>query len=128
MTQLLPTDDDLSVYVVQVETTGLWEVGCCNSVCSHLHHEVGQYRSKGHAEAAAKRHRLHIRRETTKRAERASDTVTIPRDAYLRLVKVAAYVSRGLSFVGVDPYPDAAARFALGALDNIGLIPEGEGS
>lgn len=42
--------------------------------------------------------------------------VVVPLEAYDRLVKVAAYVSRGRGFVGVEPYPDATARMALGAL------------
>ncbi|MBO2461649.1 hypothetical protein [Actinomadura violacea] len=34
------------------------------------------------------------------------------------LVRVAGYVSRGRGFVDVEPYPDGAARVALGALDD----------
>ena len=34
------------------------------------------------------------------------------------LIRVAAHVSRGRSFADVEPYPDALAREALGALDD----------
>jgi len=34
------------------------------------------------------------------------------------LIRVAAYVSRGRGFVDIEPYPDALARKALGALDD----------
>jgi hypothetical protein len=42
--------------------------------------------------------------------------VMVSREALDRLVKVAVYVSRGRGFVDVEPYPDATARAALGAL------------
>ncbi|MFD5631614.1 hypothetical protein [Streptomyces sp. NPDC127072] len=55
----------------------------------------------------------------------AEATVTIPADAFARLVKVAAHVSTGRSFAfqGQGPYPDAVARRALGALSDAGLLP-----
>ncbi|RBL80550.1 hypothetical protein DDE05_50525 [Streptomyces cavourensis] len=56
----------------------------------------------------------------------ASDTVPVPPGAFDRLVRVAMWVSRGRSMAHTpDPqisgsYPDTAARFALGALDDAG--------
>lgn len=41
-------------------------------------------------------------------------------------IKVLAYVSAGRGYVDVEPYPDALARRALGALDDAGLITEEE--
>ncbi|WP_405461708.1 hypothetical protein OG786_29560 [Streptomyces sp. NBC_00101] len=58
----------------------------------------------------------------------ASNTVPVPREAFDRLVRVAMWVSRGQSMAHVpdprisDGYPDAAARAALGALDDVGLL------
>ncbi|GIH95343.1 hypothetical protein ACFFMN_23565 [Planobispora siamensis] len=46
----------------------------------------------------------------------AASKVTIPADLYDRLISIAAYVSRGRGYVGVEPYPDATARATLGAL------------
>lgn len=108
--------DDLNVIVVQRETDGVWDVSCFNPLCGSGVHDVGESESKGKAEAMARRHRLKIRREAERRGELSVETVTIPRDAYEGLVKVAQYVSRGRGFVGVEPYPDATARMALGAL------------
>ncbi|WP_406145084.1 hypothetical protein [Streptomyces anulatus] len=59
-----------------------------------------------------------------------SETVPVPLEAFDRLVRVAMWVSRGQSMAHVpDPatligarYPDAAARAALGALDDVGLL------
>lgn len=54
--------------------------------------------------------------------------VPVPLEAFDRLVRVAMWVSRGQAMAHVpDPqisgsYPDAAARFALGALDDAGLL------
>jgi hypothetical protein len=39
-------------------------------------------------------------------------------------VKVLRYVSAGRGYVDVEPYPDALARRALGALDDAGLLTE----
>ncbi|MFI5739204.1 DUF6085 family protein [Streptomyces anulatus] len=58
------------------------------------------------------------------------DTVPVPLEAFDRLVRVAMWVSRGQSMAHTpDPspvigarYPDAAARQALGALDDAGLL------
>ncbi|MEW1630859.1 hypothetical protein AB0387_26295 [Streptomyces sp. NPDC089173] len=58
------------------------------------------------------------------------DTVPVPLETFDRLVRVAMWVSRGQSMAHVpDPatligarYPDAAARAALGALDEAGLL------
>lgn len=58
------------------------------------------------------------------------DTVLVPQEAFDRLVRVAMWVSRGQSMAHTpDPspvvgarYPDAAARKALGALDDAGLL------
>lgn len=48
--------------------------------------------------------------------------IGVPPDAFDRLVRVAAYVSIGRSAVDHN-YPDATARYALGALDDAGLLP-----
>jgi hypothetical protein len=58
------------------------------------------------------------------------DTVPVPLGAFDRLVRVAMWVSRGESMAHTpDPslvvgarYPDAAARAALGELDDAGLL------
>ncbi|WP_411096001.1 hypothetical protein [Streptomyces sp. 020-2-3H-GM] len=58
----------------------------------------------------------------------AAGTVPVPLEAFDRLVRVAMWVSRGEHMAHVpDPqisgsYPDAAARVALGALDDAGLL------
>ncbi|MEU0979006.1 hypothetical protein ABZ488_07285 [Streptomyces griseus] len=60
----------------------------------------------------------------------ACDTVLVPQEAFDRLVRVAMWVSRGQSMAHTpDPspvvgarYPDTAARKALGALDDAGLL------
>jgi len=63
--------------------------------------------------------------------ERHIATRSIPLTAWEALVKVAMWVSRGRSFaLDADPdiyptYPDAAARRALGALHDSGLLPMG---
>ncbi|MEV5619370.1 hypothetical protein [Streptomyces bacillaris] len=55
-------------------------------------------------------------------------TVPVPPGAFDRLVRVAMWVSRGRSMAHTpDPqisssYPDTAARYALGALDDAGLL------
>lgn len=53
-------------------------------------------------------------------------TVTIPLAAFDRLVKVAMHVSVGKSFAFSQgrPYPDATARYALGALDEQHLLDD----
>lgn len=48
--------------------------------------------------------------------------VPVPREVFDRLVKVAMHVSLGRSAAFLTPYPDAAARTALGVLDDAGLI------
>ncbi|MFI7890860.1 DUF6085 family protein [Streptomyces sp. CACIS-1.16CA] len=58
------------------------------------------------------------------------DAVPVPHEAFDRLVRVAMWVSRGQSMAHTpDPspligarYPDTAARKALGALDDAGLL------
>lgn len=50
------------------------------------------------------------------------DLVMVPREAFDRLTQVAAYVSMGRGYIGVQPYPDATARAALGMLDQAGLL------
>ncbi|MER5815465.1 hypothetical protein [Streptomyces californicus] len=60
----------------------------------------------------------------------AAGTVPVPLETFDRLVRVAMWVSRGEHMAHVpDPspligarYPDAAARKALGVLDDIGLL------
>jgi hypothetical protein len=56
--------------------------------------------------------------------------VAIPRGAFDALVQVATYVSLGRRAVDHQPdstpYPDAAARRALGLLDDAGLLPTTE--
>ena len=58
-----------------------------------------------------------------------SEVCAVPREALEGLVKVARYVSLGRGGVGHQPdgalYPDAAARFALGALDDAGIELDG---
>jgi hypothetical protein len=58
---------------------------------------------------------------------RESGYVAVPREAFDALVQVAEYVSLGRRAVdhqpGGKPYPDAAARRALGLLDDAGLLP-----
>jgi hypothetical protein len=60
----------------------------------------------------------------------ASGYVVVPREAFDALVKVATYVSLGRRAVDRQPdgapYPDAAARRALGMLDDAGLLPTTE--
>lgn len=48
--------------------------------------------------------------------------VPVPWHAFDKLLRVAQYVSIGRSAVDVR-YPDSTARFALGALDDAGLLP-----
>jgi hypothetical protein len=50
--------------------------------------------------------------------------ITIPRDAFDQLVTVARHVSLGRGAADLTPYPDAAARRALGALDDAGLLDD----
>ena len=56
---------------------------------------------------------------------RESGYVAVPREAFDALVQVAEYVSYGRRAVDHQPdgapYPDAAARRALGALGDAGL-------
>ena len=60
----------------------------------------------------------------------ASGYVVVPREAFDALVQVATYVSLGRRAVDHQPdgqsYPDAAARRALGMLDDAGLLPATE--
>lgn len=49
---------------------------------------------------------------------------TVPLEALRDAAKVLAYVSAGRGYVDVEPYPDALARRALGALDDAGLLTE----
>lgn len=53
-----------------------------------------------------------------------SDPVPVPRDALAMLVAVARHVSLGARAAFVQPYPDATARFALGALHDAGLLEQ----
>lgn len=57
-----------------------------------------------------------VRRAERAEAKRDHDGVHIPGEAFDLLVEVARYVSAGRRFVDVEPYPDATARRALGAL------------
>lgn len=43
-------------------------------------------------------------------------------ETFAGAVDVLGYVSRGRRYVGVEPYPDAAARRVLGDLDDAGLL------
>jgi hypothetical protein len=47
----------------------------------------------------------------------------ITEETWERILHVLAHVSRGHSFAFVAPYPAAIARYALGALDDAGLVP-----
>ncbi|MGW9299567.1 hypothetical protein ACWHA3_01915 [Streptomyces cyaneofuscatus] len=66
--------------------------------------------------------------EVLRAMDEMDDSVPVPPRAFDRLVRVAMWVSRGRSMAHTpDPqisgsYPDAAARFALGALDDAGLL------
>lgn len=53
-----------------------------------------------------------------------AEFVPVPRDALAKLVAVAQHVSLGARAAFVQPYPDATARFALGALDDAGLLEQ----
>lgn len=55
-------------------------------------------------------------------AETAADGVYVSWETLDLLVNVARYVSTGRSFVDVEPYPDATARRALGALSDEGAL------
>lgn len=61
---------------------------------------------------------------------RESGYVAVPREAFDALVQVARYASLGRRAVDHQPdsapYPDAAARRALGMLDDAGLLPTTE--
>ncbi|QES45232.1 hypothetical protein DEJ49_33370 [Streptomyces venezuelae] len=59
-------------------------------------------------------------------AEAMQGTVPVPRDALRRLVEVARWASSGPFFNAAtdEPYPDAKARRALGALDDAGLLDQ----
>ncbi|MGW5291464.1 hypothetical protein [Streptomyces bacillaris] len=66
--------------------------------------------------------------EVLRAMDEMDDTVPVPPGAFDRLVRVAMWVSRGRSMAHVpdpqisDTYPDTAARYALGALDDAGLL------
>lgn len=53
-----------------------------------------------------------------------TEFVPVPRDALAKLVAVARHVSLGARAAFVQPYPDATARFALGGLDDTGLLEQ----
>lgn len=61
--------DELNVIVVQVQTTGDWDVSCFNPICGEGIHDVGESPSKGRADAMARRHRLQIAREIERQGE-----------------------------------------------------------
>lgn len=64
--------------------------------------------------------------QVTARMVPVDDVVAVPREVLAGLVRVAQHVSAGKSaaFSQDRPYPDATARFALGALDEAGLLYE----
>lgn len=66
-------------------------------------------------------HWCHVADEQRQHAVRAEWERDHARAAVADLIRVAAYVSRGRRFVDVEPYPDALARKALGALDDATL-------
>lgn len=76
----------------------------------HLAYRHGEWQRELDARIAAER--------KLQEAERERDEA---RAAMADLIRVAAYVSRGRRFVDVEPYPDALARKALGALDDATL-------
>lgn len=53
-----------------------------------------------------------------------TELVPVPRDTLAKMVAVARHVSLGARAAFVQPYPDATARFALGALDDAGLLEQ----
>lgn len=53
-----------------------------------------------------------------------TEFVSVPRDTLAKLVAVARHVSLGARAAVVQPYPDATARFALGGLDDAGLLEQ----
>jgi hypothetical protein len=57
-------------------------------------------------------------RDSAATAGRALRELSEVRALIARMRPVLEYVSRGRGYVGVEPYPDATARFALGALDD----------
>jgi hypothetical protein len=62
-------------------------------------------------------------------AHKVTTDVTVPKEAFDALVTVAAHVSagHGAAHLPGQPYPDATARRALGALDDAGLLPKDNG-
>jgi hypothetical protein len=73
-------------------------------------------------------HRGPMHRESGGRSWTAlrDGAVSVPRDALRGLVEVAEYVSNGSFYNAAtdEPYPDAKARRALGALDDAGLLEQ----
>ncbi len=69
---------DMSVFVVRVEGTGLWDAACCNEACGWFHGVSEDNETQEAAEKAAAAHRTEIRREaaeetaTVKQAERGT--------------------------------------------------------
>lgn len=90
----MTSTDDLNVIVVQVETTGVWDVSCFNPVCGHGLHGVGEDPSKGKAEAMARRHRLEISREQARKGEQAQQAA--PVDWQARALRAEADRDRAL--------------------------------
>lgn len=61
----------MDVFVVQVETTGLWDATCCNSLCGYGLHCVAEDRpSKAAADRAATAHRRYLRRRIAEEGDR----------------------------------------------------------
>jgi hypothetical protein len=50
----------------------------------------------------------------------ASKCIPLPIETFEKILKVVEYVSMGRGYIGVEPYPDATARFALGELQEFG--------
>lgn len=65
-------------------------------------------------------------------ADGPEQNVAVPARALRDLITVAAYVSLGRGAIGhqpdAAPYPDAAARLALGALHDAGIDPAKAGA
>jgi hypothetical protein len=62
----------LSVFVVQVETTGLWEASCCNEACGYGLHCVSEDNpTREAAEQAATAHRRAVSRRLRAATARA---------------------------------------------------------
>lgn len=75
------------------------------------------------AELAGETEHQHVCSDIAAANERLGDALTTARGLIAQMVPVVRYVSQGAEVLGVEPYPVAAARIALGAVDDAGLTP-----